>query len=459
MIHRRLNRRTLLRGAAGIGIALPFLDAMRPSVGNAQSGAPQRFGVFFSACGVAPNTWEPSGDGTNFTLGQSLQALEPHRDDLVILRGIDAETSYMQEGNPHDLAMAHMLTATRMQVRAVGRADHVVDGTVSGPSIDQAIAQAIGNDTRLRSLELGVESTTTVLEPMVLHMSYGGPNDPRTPIDEPQQAFSRLFGDTSAGQAEIDRLLQQRRSVLDAVRTEFQAVSASVGYDDRQRLERHASHIRDIESRVMGDSTNTACTEPTPPTVTAELFDCVVNGHSATPMNAKCLASIPDIGRAQMDLMVLAFACDLSRVVSLQWSTAESTTLHSHAGVTGEHHRMSHDVATYGSDLTKVDTWFAEQFAYLLSEMKKIPEGDGTLLDNTLLFWPNELEQGEAHSRRNLPYVLAGKAGGQLQTGRVVRYPQGEPHNKLYTTFLNMFGVEADGFGERDFPGALTGLV
>src|SRR5690606_127827 len=108
------------------------------------------------------------------------------------------------------------------------------------------------------------------------------------------------------------------------------------------------------------------------------------------------------------DLMVLAFACDLSRVVSLQWSTAESTTLHSHAGVTGEHHRMSHDVATYGADLTRVDTWFAEQFAYLLTEMKKVPEGDGNLLDNTLLFWPNELEHGEVHSRRNLPYILAG---------------------------------------------------
>ncbi len=459
MNYRRLNRRSLLRGAAGISIALPFLEAMRPSVGKAEDGSPLRFGVFFSANGVLPNTWEPTGEGANFQLSRALAPLEEHQDDLVILRGINAETSYMQEGNPHDLAMAHMLTASRMQVRATGRADHVVDGTVSGPSIDQAIAQVIGNDTRLRSLELGVEATTSVLEPMVLHMSYGGPNDPRTPIDEPQQAFSRLFGDTDAGQADVERLLGQRRSVLDAVLTEFQNVGASVGYDDRLRLERHASHIRDIESRVSGQSAGAgACGAPTPPTVTAELVDCVVNGHSSTPMNAKCLASLPEIGKAQMDLMVLAFACDLSRVVSLQWSTAESTTLHSHAGVTGEHHRMSHDVGTYGNDLTKVDTWFSEQFAYLLTELKKVPEGDGTLLDNMLLFWCNELEHGEAHSRNNLPYLLAGKAGGQLTTGRVVRY-QREAHNKLYATFLNMFGEPATGFGERDFPGTLTGLV
>ncbi len=460
MNYRRLNRRTLLRGMAGISIALPFLEAMRPGVGKAQTTVPQRFGVFFSPCGVAPNVWEPSGEGSTFTLSQALQPLLPHQNDLVILRGIDAATSYMQEGNPHDLAMAHLLTASRMQVRRVGRADHVVDGTVSGPSIDQAIAQAIGNDTRLRSLELGVESTTTVLEPMVLHMSYGGPNDPRTPIDEPQQAFARLFGDTDSSQSEIEILHKQRRSVLDAVLTEFQTLGSSIGYDDRQRLERHASHIRDIESRVVEiPASVAACVSPTPPTVRAELVDCVVNGHSATPMNAKCLASIPEIGKAQMDLMVLAFACDLSRVVSLQWSTAESTTFHSHAGVRGEHHRMSHDVATYGSDLGKVDTWFAEQFAYLLTELKKVPEGEGNLLDSMLLMWANELEHGEVHSRRNLPFVLAGKAGGQMTTGRLLRYQQGEPHNKLYTTFLNMFGVPATGFGERDFPGTLNGLV
>lgn len=467
MNHRRLTRRTLLRGAAGISIALPFLEAMRPRLSRAQA-APKRFGVFFMPDGVNVSTWEPRGEGTDFQFGSSMQALEPHRDDLVILRGIDFATSnktnYNVNGqqitaNPHDLGMAHMLTASQMVVRVQGRADHVTNGTAGGPSIDQAIAQAIGGETKLRSLELGVESTTSKLEPMVLHMSYGGPDDARTPIDEPKQAFARLFGDTSASQSEVEILLDQRRSVLDAVLGDFQKVSASVGYDDRVRLERHAAHIRDIESRVAMLSPAAAmCASPTEPTVSAELVDCVVNEHSSTPMNAKCLASFPDVGKAQMDLMVLAFACDLSRVVSLQWSTAEGTTFYSHlAGITGEHHRMSHDIATYGSQLSKVDTWYAEQFAYLLSEMKKIPEGDGTLLDNSLMYWVNEQEDGQAHNRRNIPMVLAGKAGGQLSTGRVIRY-QNEPHNKLYTTFLNMFGVEATEFGD-DFAGSLTGLV
>lgn len=456
---RRLNRRTLLRGAAGISIGLPFLEAMRPSVGQAQANVPKRFGVFFSPCGVIPSAWNPSGGVTDFVLRGSLEPLAPHRDDLVVMRGLNAESSYMQDGNPHDLAMGHMLTAIRYKVDSTGRAGHVINGTVGGPSIDQAIAQAIGGETKLRSLELGVDSTTTVLEPMVLRMSYGGPNDPRTPLDDPQQVFARLFGDSTAGEAEVDVLHQQRRSVLDAVLREFEAVDRTLGYDDRQRLERHASAIRDLENQLaVGAAAGGTCETPAPPTVTAELVDCIQNEHSATPMQAKCLASFADVGKAQMDLMVLAFACDLSRVVSLQWSTAESTTTHEHVGLSLEHHRMSHDVGSNNDNLIKVDTWYAEQFAYLLSEMKKIDEGDGTLLDNTLMFWPNELEQGESHSRRNLPYVLAGKAGGQLPTGRFLQF-QGEPHNRLYATFLNMFGVPASGFGEPDMSGTLTDLV
>jgi hypothetical protein len=290
-------------------------------------------------------------------------------------------------------------------------------------------------------------------------MSYGGPNDPRTPLDDPQQVFTRLFGDSDSGEAEISALHEQRRSVLDVVLQEFGAVDRTLGYDDRQRLERHAAAIRDLENQLgTGAAAGGTCATPERPEVTAELVDCIQNEHSETPMQAKCLASFADVGKAQMDLMVLAFACDLSRVVSLQWSTAESTTTHETLGTTLEHHRMSHDLASNADTLVQVDTWYAQQFAYLLSEMKKIDEGEGTLLDNTLLFWPNELSQGESHSRNNLPYVLAGKAGGQLVTGRFLDF-QGQQHNKLYTTFLNMFGVPATGFGEPEFPGTLTGLV
>jgi hypothetical protein len=343
----------------------------------------------------------------------------------------------------------------RMQGSTFGRAGHILDGTAGGPSVDQVIAQKIGGETKLRSLELGVESTISDLEPMVTRMSYGGPGDPRTPLDDPQQVFVRLFGDTLATQAEIEALHKQRRSVLDGVLAEFNAINAKLGYDDRLKLERHAAAIRDLEHQLeIGAGAVLDCEVPAgPPDVSVEIYDCVRDTRPT-----KCVTGFAEIGKAQMDLMVLALSCDLSRVVSLQWSTAESTTVHSHLGHSDEHHLMSHDIVAKGPLMTEVNTWYSQQFAYLLSELKKIPEGDGTLLDHTLLFWPNELSQAEVHDRRRLPYVLAGKASGKLQTGRYLKY-DAQPHNQLLCSFLNLFDIPSTGFGEPDFPGTLAGLV
>jgi hypothetical protein len=455
-VSRRLPRRTLLRGAAGVAVALPLLDAMLPRrAGAAEGTPPTRFGVFFSSNGVIDKDWAPSGGEKDFTLSPTLAPLEAYKQDIVVVRGLNNESSYLQEGNPHDLAMAHMLTGMRMKGNMFGRAGHILDGTAGGPSIDQALAKVIGNDTKLRSLELGVESTISDLEPMVTRMSYGGPNDPRTPLDDPKQVFARLFGDTLQTQAEIEALHSRRRSVLDAVLVEFNSVNATLGYDDKQKLERHAEAIRDIERQLdLDGAMGGACKVPSgPPMVDVKVVDCTRDGRPT-----KCLTGFPEIGKAQLDLFVLALACDLTRVASLQWSTAESTTVHSQIGITDEHHLMSHDFANKAPLMTKVNTWYAGQFAYLLGELKKIQEGDGTLLDHTLLFWPNELSQAEIHDRRNLPYVLAGKASGKLQTGRYLNY-KGDPHNKLLATFLNLYGVPATGFGEPMFPGTLSGLV
>jgi hypothetical protein len=160
-------------------------------------------------------------------------------------------------------------------------------------------------------------------------------------LDDPKQVFARLFGDTLQSQAELEALRRRRRSVLDSVLAEFRSVNASLGYDDKQKLERHASAIRDIERQLELGGVDESCMVPSgPPMVDVKVVDCNRDGRPT-----KCLTGFADIGKAQLDLFVLALACDLTRVASIQWSTAESTTVHAHLGISDEHHLMSHDIA------------------------------------------------------------------------------------------------------------------
>jgi hypothetical protein len=456
-----LSRRTVLRGAGGLALALPFLDAMLPRRRVARAaGVAKRFIVFFSANGTIMDKWAPAGGATDFSFpaGSILEPLKAHRDQLLVLRGLNNEVSYNSPGsNAHDLAMGTMLTAAPMRIgpSGLGRAGHIVDGTAGGISIDQQIAQKIGAGKRFTSLSLGVQSTSTILEPMVLKMSYRAPGDPVIPEDDPARAFAALFGDTQASQAAVMAQQKRRGTVLDAVLADLNGLSASVGAADRAKLDRHATSIRELEKQILTvGSTTSSCRGVTPvaPTVSLTPYDCLQDGRPA-----RCVGDFVTIGKAQQEILTLALACDLTRVATLQWSTAESTVVHGEAGIKGEHHKLSHDDVAAAADLTKVNIWYAQQFASLLDRLKGITDADGqTLLDGSVVFWVNELSRGSDHSRRDLPYVLAGKGNGALSPGRYLRV--NEPHNKLFTSFLNMFGVAATSFGDAAYPGVLTGL-
>jgi hypothetical protein len=293
---------------------------------------------------------------------------------------------------------------------------------------------------------------------MVTRMSYGGPHDPRTPLDEPKQVFARLFGDTLQTQAEIDALHARRKSVLDAVLGEFNSVNATLGYDDRQKLERHATAIRDLEHQLDITSTpGLACNVPSmPPTASVQLVDCM---RDDPPRPTKCLSGFPEIGKAQMDLVVLALACDLTRVATLQWSTAESTIFHKWLNVKTEHHLMTHDAKGYRADLIKIETWYAQQFAKLLDALKSHTDADGTtLLDSAIVLWPNELSEAQSHDRRNLNWVLAGKGNGALRTGRYLKLT-GNTTNQVFASLMTMFGAPTQTFGDPKFKGTLPGLI
>ena len=376
MIPRRLSRRALLRGALGVGVGLPFLELMQPRGIRAQTAtAPKRFGIFFSPCGTIPENWRPiqapRAEATDFQLSPILEPLEPFKQDIVVLRGMNFESSQSKYGpiaNVHDQGMTHMLTAIGLVKgpAGAGRANHFLDGSAGGPSIDQHIAAAIGNDTLLPSLELGVESTDTFLETLVTHMCYGpvDQNDqykraiPIQPVDDPVQIYARLTGSTQAGTTEqILAALKNRKSVLDFVNQDYEDLKLQLGNDDRAKLEQHLDNVRDIETRVtklMANPTSNSCpgindVRPTRPQRQQCLRDQDLRDPDVIATQAAnfCVTNFREIGQVQMDLMILALQCDLTRVASLQWSTAESTVIHEWLPLqyvgTKEHHMMTHN--------------------------------------------------------------------------------------------------------------------
>src|SRR5262245_28978716 len=276
---RLLSRRGLLKGALGVGVALPWLELMRPRSLRAQAvNAPKRFGIMFSPCGTIPENWRPTQNfmapETEFTLSPILQPLEPFKSDIVVMRGMHMESAaYPPIANVHDQGMTHMLPAIPLVKgpAGAGRANHFLDGSAGGPSIDQHIAAAIGGDTLLPSLELGVESTDTFLETLVTHMCYGpvDQNDqykraiPIQPVDDPVQIYARLTGSTQAGTTDqILAALHNRKSVLDYVTDDYASLMGQLGSDDRAKLDQHLTNVRDIETRVtrlIANPTSASC--------------------------------------------------------------------------------------------------------------------------------------------------------------------------------------------------------
>jgi Protein of unknown function (DUF1552) len=425
-------RRSFLRGAGGALLALPLLDAF--TTGPAGAGVfPKRLVIMFSGNGTLADAWTPTGGETDFVLGDILAPLAPHREDLLILAGIDATSSYHGPGDgAHYNAMGHLLTGTEL----IDLGDYNYTG--GGISIDQRIAQAIGATTKLPTLELSVEQNpATVLS----HMSYLGPNQPMPPEPDPTAVFQRLFDGATPDQK------AQRVSVLDAVKGDFATLAPRLGTADRLKVEQHLEAVRAVEKSLLA-TTAVAC-------------DPVAVGRDD-------LRDVPAVGKDQMDMLVQALSCDLTRVVTLQWSQAESMTRMTWLGIPDAHHDLSHmtnsDPVVHGK-LSAINQWYATELAYLLAAMKAVPEGDGTLLDHSLVVWCNELSDGEVHSRHQIPYVLAGQCCGAVKTGRFLQYGAlvGEPpppHNDLLVAIAQAMGVDLDTFGNPAYcSGMLRGLT
>lgn len=457
---KRINRRTLLRGAiAGgtVAVGLPFLEAMLPKRARADvPTAPKRILFWFTANGTRQDIWTPSSDLAGLDAHPLHASLAPFKDKLLFLDGVDQAVAYQSIGDGHQTGMACLLTNAKILPGTLfcegsceaGMEQYV--GWGGGISVDQHIANQLAASvtTKFRSLELGVQVKSASVWS---RMSYGGPDQPVPPREDPNQNFNDFFSDLGADPFALELQRKKRKSVLDAVLTDYQSFNPRLGKDDRVRLEQHLDSIREVEQRLdavggVGES----CEVPT----TALPGDTYQQNDM-----------YPVTGKAQMDLLAMALACDLTRVGSLQWSTSVSNVamgswLPLILG-TG-HHDLSHFDDADGSsqaDLLTINRWYTEQFAYLLGKLDSMSEGDGTVLDNTVVVWVNELGKGNSHTRSDIPFILAGGCQGFFKTGRALSYP-GEPHGKLLVSLCQAMGLDVTTFGEAEFSqGPLTGLT
>ena len=441
-----ITRRTLLRGAAGAAIALPFLEAMVPRRAAAAPAAVKRFIVMFSPNGtIAPN-WTPTrgttGAENDFSLSPILAPLTAHQADLIIVEGLNQQGG---GGDGHQNGIGGMLTGAPLNSGPFAGVGAPPAGWATGPSVDQRIAEGLAAPTQLRSLELGVQVGEA---DNWGRMCYRAANQPLVPTDEPAAVYAGVFSDLHTDPAQLTRLRKRRQSILDTVGGEYARLAGQLGSADRQRLDQHLAAVREIETRLISDLVvnNAACHDP-------QLVPSQANN------------SFPAVGALQLDLMTMALACDLTRVASLQWSRSVSEVHFTWLDIPEGHHDLSHrsdsDLAALDK-LTRINTWYASQLASLIERLKNTPDGlGGTLFDGTLILWCNELAKGNTHSRLGAHYVLAGSAGGALRTGRYVSYEgQSLPHNNLLLSLINAMGIPDSRFGKADWcTGPLAGLL
>jgi Protein of unknown function (DUF1552) len=432
-----ISRRKLL----GAGAALAGTAFLPRSVWAA-TAPPKRLVVVFSANGTIFDSWLPQGTETSFTLSPILSALAPYQKKLLVLNGINVKSAANGPGDDHMKGMGHMLTGIELLAGDTMGGAGTPAGLAGGISIDQRIAGDIGANTRFPSLEFGVMVQNS---DVWARMIYSGANQPLPPMEDPVAAFTRIFGGSTLSAAQTAILLKRRQSVLDYVQGSLGGLATRVSADDRQRVLQHQDSVRQIEKQLLAQTG--ACT---PPSVTATDLTKVAN--------------YPAIGKAQMDLLVASLACDQTRIASLQWSHSVSDIPMPWLNISTGHHTLSHDADTDAASqasLVQINTWYAQQFAYLLQGLDAVIESDGsTLLDNCAVVWINELSKGNIHSHQPLPVVIAGACGGALRSGRFVTYSPQQPHNNLLVSLANAMGTSITTFGNPAYcTGPLANLT
>lgn len=438
-----LSRRRFLKGASAALLASPLLPAFSA---NAQSGTlPKRLVLFFTPHGTIHDQWLPTGSATQLNLGPILAPLAAHRSKLTVLSGMRMIADYHPNTAlaPHPIGMATLWTGSRVNdIETVVQGGNVPVGVWStGPSIDQVVARRVGNDTVFRSLELGVQCGPSAAAYRTI---YAGARSALNPTTDPAAAYRALFSaiDSDAQQAAQRRF--DKQSMIDLHKAELDGLLARGSVADRAKLQAHLASLRDLERQLVSGAPR--CASPATPRA----------------LDAGAVGNRPELLGQHSALLAAALACDLTRVASLQFSTGHDNVSYPWLNYNGAHHdNLSHDEGTPAARAmrVKICTWYASQFAVLLDALAAVPEGGGTLLDNTLVVWGTECANG-GHGFSNMPFVVAGGAAHGVRGGRLLA-TGAAPHQRLLVAIGRSMGLtDLNAFGDLDpGTGPLPGLL
>jgi hypothetical protein len=434
----------------GATIALPFLDAMYPAFASQavkKALAPNRMAFLYLPNGIVMEEWTPAGSLGVTPLGELpriSRALAPFRSDLLMLTGLtsDAGREHGDGGGDHARAGAAYLTCAHPR-KTYGK------DIKAGVSMDQFAARHFEGQTRFGSLELGCEEgiqggncDNGYSCAYSNSLSWRTENTPNPPEIRPRAVFERMFGvpDDEKDPARRLRIGTYRKSILDIALSEAQSLKGSLGAEDRRKVDEYLYAVRDIEKRIQSAESGNAMKVP-------------VDAPSA---------SVPDDfaehSRLMFDLMALAFQTDMTRVITVLLAIEQSPRNYPEIGITEGHHGLTHHQGDKAKieKVTQINEYHVKQLIYLLEKFKSIRDGDGTLLDNSMIVYGSGLADGNQHQHHNLPLVVAGRGRGMLHPGRHVRYPDETPMANLLLSMLDRMGVPVDRWG--DSSGRLEGL-
>jgi hypothetical protein len=414
-LHRKLPRRTLLKGI-GTTMALPFMDAMLPPM-RAAVKAPNRFQAFYTPNGMAMDYWTPKGEGTNFELSPIMQPLAPYKDKLLVLSGLKASWNYIHAG-----ASGSFLTGTPKG----GRNEIEI---IADVSIDQMLGQHFAQETQLGSLEMGMDlpanagACTGNLSCAYLDtLSWRSKTQPLPMEWNPRNVFEKLFGDSgSTDRAAREQRLAQHKSILDSVTGKLASLKQELGPGDQNKVDEYTDAVRDVERRIkmaerQADIELPALGEPL----------------GAPPVFEDHLALM-------MDLQVLAFQSDLTRVISFMISKEQSPRPYPQIGVPEAHHPLSHhnNIPEIVEKMSKINTYHAKLFSNYLAKLSATKDGDGTLLDHVTILYGAGISNSNAHSGDNLPLMLVGGGSGKIKGGRHLKYANKPSNANLLMTIMD----------------------